>query len=66
MDNELTERELRIIELIAGGQTTKQIAATMHLSPATVKEHRSFIFIKLDACSAAHAVSIAFRLGYLK
>lgn len=44
----LTERELQIVKIIAKGQTNKQIAAQLTLSPYTVKTHMQRIAEKLN------------------
>jgi DNA-binding NarL/FixJ family response regulator len=43
----LTPAERRVLDLIAGGQTSPQIAATLSISPKTVENHRSHICRKL-------------------
>lgn len=45
----LTEREAAVLELIAKGQSNRQIAATLHLAEGTVKNHVSRIMQKLHA-----------------
>jgi len=44
----LTQQELRIASLVAEGQTNREIAASMRLSPHTVKTYVSGILAKLD------------------
>jgi LuxR family transcriptional regulator, maltose regulon positive regulatory protein len=61
----LTERERAIIEFIAGGQSNKQIARTLGVTPETIKTHVKRIFIKLSAESRAQAVVRAQSLGFL-
>ncbi len=62
----LTERERSIIEFIAGGQSNKQIARALGVTPETVKTHVKRIFIKLSAESRAQAVVRAQSLGFLR
>jgi len=45
----LTEREAAVLELIAKGQSNRQIAGTLHLAEGTVKNHVSRIMQKLHA-----------------
>jgi DNA-binding NarL/FixJ family response regulator len=45
----LTEREAAVLELIAKGQSNRQIATTLHLAEGTVKNHVSRIMQKLHA-----------------
>lgn len=44
----LNETELRILQLIREQKTTKEIAAALHLSPYTIKNHRHKICRKLE------------------
>jgi LuxR family transcriptional regulator, maltose regulon positive regulatory protein len=62
----LTDRERAIIEFIAGGQSNKQIARTLGVTPETIKSHMKRIFMKLSAESRAQAVVRAQSLGFLR
>ena len=57
----LTERETEILQLVADGLVTPEIAAKIKISPETVKTHIHHVLAKLQARSRAHAVTIAFR-----
>lgn len=59
----LTPRERQVLALLAGGQTNREIADRLHLSPHTVKEHASGLYRKLGARNRADAVQRAERLG---
>jgi two-component system response regulator DesR len=59
----LTERERRVLRLMAMGNTNREIAERLHLSPHTVKEHTSALYRKLEARNRAEAVQRAERLG---
>jgi DNA-binding NarL/FixJ family response regulator len=61
----LTPREREVLELVASGSTNPEIAARLHLSPHTVKEHTSALYRKLDVRNRAEAVAEAQRLGLL-
>jgi two-component system response regulator DesR len=61
----LSPREREVLDLIAGGATNREIAATLFLSPHTVKEHTSSLYRKLEARNRAEAVVRAQRLGLL-
>ncbi|HEY6758235.1 MAG TPA: response regulator transcription factor [Baekduia sp.] len=61
----LTTREQEVLELVATGATNREIAAQLHLSPHTVKEHASSLYRKLEARNRADAVLRAQRLGIL-
>ena len=59
----LSRRERQVLELIAGGSTNREIAAALHLSPHTIKEHTSSLYRKLSARNRAEAVQRAQRIG---
>jgi DNA-binding NarL/FixJ family response regulator len=59
----LTPRERQVLGLLAGGQTNREIADRLHLSPHTVKEHASGLYRKLGVRNRAEAVQRAERLG---
>lgn len=62
----LSRRESSIIEFIAAGQSNKQIARTLGVTPETIKTHVKRIFVKLSAESRAQAVVRAQSLGLLR
>jgi DNA-binding NarL/FixJ family response regulator len=59
----LSPREREVLALMAAGSTNREIAAQLHLSPHTVKEHTSALYRKLDVRNRAEAVRRAERLG---
>jgi DNA-binding NarL/FixJ family response regulator len=61
----LTEREREILELIANGQSNKQIGAALAITERTVKFHVSIILRKLNAANRAEAVQKALTLKIL-
>ncbi|WP_017606764.1 response regulator [Nocardiopsis alkaliphila] len=61
----LSERELEILRLIAGGCTNKEAAARLFISEATVKTHVLHIYGKLGVNDRAAAVAAGFRRGLL-
>jgi two-component system response regulator DesR len=61
----LSPREQEVLQLVATGATNREIAAQLHLSPHTVKEHTSALYRKLEARNRADAVLRAQRLGIL-
>jgi DNA-binding NarL/FixJ family response regulator len=65
LDSPLSEREQEVLSLIATGSTNKEIAARLHLSPHTVKEHTSGIYRKLGVRNRAEATRQAQRLKIL-
>ena len=65
LDSPLSEREQEVLSLVATGSTNKEIAARLHLSPHTVKEHTSSIYRKLGVRNRAEATRQAQRLKLL-
>ena len=59
--NQLTPREKQILDIIAAGKTTKQIAEDLGVSTSTVGNHRKHICKKLDLHSTAELVAFAVR-----
>jgi len=59
----LTEREVNVLRLVAGGLSNRGIGGRLHLSETTVKFHLRDIMRKLDATSRAEAVYKATRNG---
>lgn len=58
---QLTERELRILDLIADGMTNREIGETLFLSEKTVKHHVSDILGKLGITRRVEAAAFAIR-----
>jgi DNA-binding NarL/FixJ family response regulator len=61
----LSEREIDVIRLVAKGHSNKEIAAQMHISQATVKTHLIHIFRKLDVNDRTAAVTVALERGVI-
>jgi DNA-binding CsgD family transcriptional regulator len=61
----ITPRELEILEHIAGGLSTREIAAALFVSENTVKTHASRLFGKLEVNRRTQAVDVAKRLGVI-
>ena len=59
----LSKREREILQKVADGATTRQVASDLGISPHTVKTHLERIFEKLGANDRAQAVAIAIRTG---
>jgi two-component system response regulator DegU len=59
----LSRRESQILQKVAYGYTTRQVATDLSISPHTVKTHLERIFDKLGANDRAQAVAIGLRLG---
>ncbi len=62
----LSQREIDVLNLIAGGNSNKQIAHELFISEQTVKNHVASIMRKLVANDRTHAVAIAFRQGLIR
>jgi len=60
--DQLTSREREVMELVAAGQTNKEIGATLALSEVTVKIHRSHMMQKMQVTSVAELVRISDKL----
>ncbi|MDX6198630.1 MAG: hypothetical protein QOJ79_1781 [Actinomycetota bacterium] len=58
--SELTERQHELMRLVADGRTNAEIAATLHLSPHTVRTHLMNIFDRLGVTTRAAAVARVF------
>jgi DNA-binding NarL/FixJ family response regulator len=54
--DELTAREHEVLDLIAAGYSNADVAATLVLSPKTVRNHVSNIFTKLHVADRAKAI----------
>jgi DNA-binding CsgD family transcriptional regulator len=55
----LTGQEMKVLERLAAGQSNKEIARTLGLSPNTVKTHLASLFAKLDVARRTQAVGKA-------
>ncbi|MGH2658185.1 MAG: response regulator [Actinomycetota bacterium] len=62
----LSAREKEILQKVAFGATTKEVAHDLGISPHTVKTHLERIFEKLGANDRAQAVAIAIRSGLVE
>ena len=66
MDGGLSKRELEVLELLAQGRTTTQIATDLFVSENTVKTHVSHNLGKMEASNRAEAVSKATQMGLIR
>lgn len=62
-ETELTPREREILQLVAEGHTSKEIARTLDVSPKTVDNHRQNIMSKLDLHSVSELTKYAIKQG---
>jgi DNA-binding NarL/FixJ family response regulator len=59
----LSQREREVLQLLAEGKTTKQIAKRLHISPKTVEAHRLRIMERLDIDNVAQLTKYAIQEG---
>ena len=60
---ELTARELRVLERIVAGRANKEIAADLKISETTVKSHVNSLLGKLGVADRTHAATVAIQRG---
>jgi two-component system, NarL family, response regulator NreC len=59
----LSEREREVLQLVAEGKSSKEIADVLSISPATVETHRTHLLQKLGLRNTAEVVRYAARRG---
>lgn len=62
----LTDRELRIIELLPFGRTTEEVADELMVAPSTVANQVARMFEKLGCRNRVQLVSICYAAGILR
>jgi DNA-binding NarL/FixJ family response regulator len=65
-DDELSSREIEVLQLIAAGNSNKQIADQLCIAEATVKSRVTNILSKLSASDRTHAVTIGLQRGIIE
>ena len=65
-DDELSGREIEVLQLIAAGNSNKQIADLLCIAEATVKSRVTNILSKLNASDRAHAVTLGLKRGIIE
>ena len=65
-EERLTPRERQVLQLVAEGKTTKEIAAILEVSVKTVDAHRTNLMQKLDLHDVASLTRLAIRLGLVQ
>ena len=65
VSNDLTNRELEVLQLAADGLRSKEIAVNLAISERTVKAHLTSIYNKLGVDSRAAAIATAMKHGFL-
>lgn len=61
----LSRRECEILELLASGQSNKELARTLSISPNTVKTHVARVYEKLEVDRRVHAIEKARSLALI-
>lgn len=61
----LSEREREVMQLVAEGRSSKEIAEMLSIAPSTVETHRAHIFQKLEIRNTAELVLYAVRRGVI-
>jgi len=64
-DDPLTPREVSVLELVAQGNSNREIGTVLLITEETVKGHIKSILSKLTANDRAHAVAIGVRRGII-
>lgn len=64
--NRLTPREREVVQLLAEGKTSKEVASALSLSVKTAETHRTNIMRKLDLHSVADLTLYAVRNGIIQ
>jgi len=59
----LSQREREVLQLLAEGKTTKQVAMQLYISPKTVETHRLRIINKLGIDNVAQLTKYALQEG---
>lgn len=62
----ISPRELSVLQALAAGQSNKEIARTLQVSPNTVKTHVARLFEKLEANRRTEAINKARTLGIVR
>ena len=62
----LSARELQVLQLVAEGKTTKEVACLLNISPKTAESHRTHIMEKLELHETASLVRYAVRRGVIE
>ena len=64
--NPISDRERQVLQLVAEGKTTKEIASLLGISVKTAESHRSNLMEKLNIHDTAGLVRYAIRIGLIE
>ena len=62
----LSDREVEVLRLVAGGLSNRQIAATLVISPRTAEHHVQHVYTKIGVSTRAAAAMFAMQHGLLR
>jgi ATP/maltotriose-dependent transcriptional regulator MalT len=65
-EENLSSRELEVLQWVSEGASNSDIAGRLHISQATVKSHLIHIFGKLGVSDRTAAVTVALQRGILR
>lgn len=65
-EEQLSEREVEVLQLVAKGNSNRLVGRALHISEATVKTHLVHIFGKLNVSDRTSAVTVALERGILQ
>jgi DNA-binding NarL/FixJ family response regulator len=65
-NNPLSDRERQVLQLVAEGKTTKEVASLLGISVKTAESHRSNLMDKLNIHDTAGLVRYAIRIGLIE
>jgi DNA-binding NarL/FixJ family response regulator len=63
---QLTKRELEVLELVARGYTNSTIANTLNIAPSSIKSHISHMLTKLALADRVQLVILAYETGLIR
>ena len=64
-NKKLSDREIDVLKALATGQSNKEIAKQLGLSPKTIDSHRTSLLRKMNVTSTAALLVKAIRIGLL-
>ena len=65
MFENLSQREIEVLKLVAEGNSNKEISSQLNISPNTTKQHLQSLRDKLDARNRTQAVVLALKQGLI-
>ena len=62
----LSDREVEVLRLVAGGLSNRQIAEALFISPRTAEHHVQHVYTKIGVSTRAAAAMFAMRHGLVR